>query len=83
MSKKTIYTDAPGDIDEAITSGQRIIDFLPPLIDTSKSHQKTMTSSISMSKGSEITRTQNGARNSKFYAKFWTFIPKITPYLKI
>ena len=30
MSKKTIYTDAPGDIDEAITSGERIIDFLPP-----------------------------------------------------
>lgn len=30
MSKKTIYTDAPGDSGEAITTGERIIDFLPP-----------------------------------------------------
>ncbi len=28
--------------------------------------------SISMSKGSEINKTHNGAHNSKFYAKFWT-----------
>jgi len=30
MSKKTIYTDAPGDLGKAITAGERIIDFLPP-----------------------------------------------------
>jgi len=30
MSKKIIYTDAPDDISEAITSGERVIDFLPP-----------------------------------------------------
>ena len=30
MSKKTIYTDAPGDLGKAITAGERIIDFQPP-----------------------------------------------------
>ncbi len=30
MSKKTIYTDAPGDLGKAMTAGERIIDFLPP-----------------------------------------------------
>jgi len=30
MNKKTTYTDAPEDIRNAIMSGERVIDFLPP-----------------------------------------------------
>jgi predicted DNA binding CopG/RHH family protein len=30
MKAKTIYTDAPEDISEAINSGEKVLDFLPP-----------------------------------------------------